>query len=222
MPSLRVIAAVAALVATPAPVVAEQWPTRPVTMVVPFAAGGPGDVMGRILAARLAELLGKPVIVENVGAGGGLAGTARVARAAPDGYQFVYGNIGTHAQSQALYKSPLYNVATDFAPVALITETPSLLTTRKDLPVSSLREFIAYARANQRRMQFGSGGAASPAHLACLLLNAAIAVHVTHVPYRSAGQSMQDMIAGRVDYQCASSVVAMPAIESGQAKAIAI
>lgn len=201
---------------------AQDWPTRPITMVVPFAAGGPGDVFARILAPHLAEVLRQPVIIENVGAGGGMAGTSRVAKAAPDGYQFVYGNIGTHAQSQSLYKHPLYNAATDFAPVALVTETPTVLTIRKDLPVANLREFIAYAKANEKKMQFGSGGAASPAHLACLLFNAAIGVDITHIPYRSGGQAMQDMFAGRIDYQCTGTPVAMPAIEAGQVRAIAI
>jgi tripartite-type tricarboxylate transporter receptor subunit TctC len=192
MPSIRMIAAVAALVVTAAPAAAQNWPTRPVTMVVPFSAGGPGDVFGRILASRLAELLGQPVIIENVGAGGGMAGAARVAKAAPDGYQFVYGNVGTHAQSQTLYKNRLYNAATDFAPVALVTNATTVLTVRKSLPVGNLREFIAYAKANQKKMQFGSGGAASPSHLACALVNAAIGVDITHVPYRGGGQAMQD------------------------------
>jgi tripartite-type tricarboxylate transporter receptor subunit TctC len=145
-----------------------------------------------------------------------------VARASPDGYQFVYGNIGTHAQSQSLYKHPLYDGAADFAPVALVTETPTILATRKDLPVGNLAEFAAYAKANQATMQFASGGAASPAHLACLLLNAAIGVTVTHIPYRGGGQAMQEMIAGRIDYQCSGSAVAIAAIGAHQVKAIAI
>ena len=125
------IAVAAALATSSTAALAQNWPTRPVTMVVPFAAGGPGDVFGRIIAIRLAEVLGQTVIVENVGAGGGMAGAARVAKATPDGYQFVYGNIGTHAQSQTLYKHRLYNAATDFAPVALVTEASTILTARK-------------------------------------------------------------------------------------------
>ena len=216
------IAVAAALATSSTAALAQNWPTRPVTMVVPFAAGGPGDVFGRIIAIRLAEVLGQTVIVENVGAGGGMAGAARVAKATPDGYQFVYGNIGTHAQSQTLYKHRLYNAATDFAPVALVTEASTILTARKTLPVDDLTEFAAYAKANQNKMQFGSGGAASPSHLACLLFNAAIGVNVTHIPYRSSGQSIQDTIAGHVDYQCASTAVSIPVVESQQVKAIAI
>jgi len=117
-------AAIGALLSTAVVAVAEDWPTRPVTMVVPFAAGGPADAVGRILASRLSEVLGQEVIVENVGGGGGMLGGARVARATPDGYQFVLGNMGTHAANQTLYKTPAYNAASDFAPVALVAETP--------------------------------------------------------------------------------------------------
>src|SRR5262249_9456848 len=151
-----------------------DWPTRPVTMVVPFAAGGPMDTVGRILALGLSETLHQQVIVENVGGAGGMTGAARVARATPDGYQFVLGNIGTHAHSQTLYRTPLYNAASDFAPVALLAELPQVLIARRDLPARGLEDFIAYARANQAKMQYGSGGAGSATHISCVLLNAAI------------------------------------------------
>ena len=201
---------------------AQEWPTRPVIMVVPFAAGGPGDVLGRILAPRLSEHLGQPVIVENVGGGGGITGSSRIAKAAPDGYQFVYGNVGTHAQYQSLYKNPLYNAASDFASVALITETSSVLVVRKDLPVTDLPSFIAYAKANQTKMQYGSGGAGSPQHLTCELFNAAIGVNIIHVPYRGGGQAMQDLIAGLVDYLCPTTPIAIAQIEAKLVKAIAL
>src|SRR5450631_717365 len=113
---------------------AQSWPSRPMTMVVPFAAGGGADIMGRILAARLSEILGQQVIVENAGGAGGMTGAYRIVKAAPDGYQFVLGTNGTHAQNQSLYKNPLYNAATDFAPVALIAEQPIALLARPDLP----------------------------------------------------------------------------------------
>jgi tripartite-type tricarboxylate transporter receptor subunit TctC len=205
-----------------APAGVQDWPLRPVTMVVSFAAGGGADVMGRILAQRLSELLHQQVIVENVGGAGGMTGTNRVARAAPDGYQLALGSVGTHAYNQTLYKKPLYNAATDFAPVALIAETPQVLVTRKDLPAGDLREFVAYAKAHQTEMQYGSAGTGSPTHLACSLLNAAIGVDVTHIPYRGAAPTMQDLIAGRIDYQCPNTTVALPQIEAGTIKAIAI
>src|ERR1700719_4959381 len=220
--TIRMAAAVGALVAAAAPVAAQDWPTRPVTMVVPFAAGGPADAVGRILAARVSQTLGQEVIVENIGGGGGMLGGSRVARAAPDGYQFVLGNMGTHAAHQTLYKAPLYNAATDFAPVLLVAETPLLLLARKDLPADNLPQFITYARANQGKMQFGSGGAGCASHLACLLVNLAIGINVTHVPYRGAAPAMQDLIAGRIDYQCPDTPIAIPQIQSKMVKAIAI
>jgi tripartite-type tricarboxylate transporter receptor subunit TctC len=166
--------------------------------------------------------LGQQVIVENVGGAGGMTGASRVAKAAPDGYQFGLGNVGTHAGNQTFYKNPLYNAATDFAPVVLITEVPFVLVARKDLPTRNLQEFIAYAKANQAKMQFGSGGAGSAAFLACVLLNSALGITVTHVPYRGGGPAMQDLIAGRIDYWCPDTPNAVPHIESKLINAVAI
>jgi tripartite-type tricarboxylate transporter receptor subunit TctC len=201
---------------------AEDWPTRPMTMVVPFAAGGTADPTGRVLAAGLSQALGQQVIVENVGGAGGMTGASRVAKAVPDGYQFVFGSTGTFAHSQTYYKHPLYNTVTDFAPVVLVSQQPILLVTRKDLPVQNLQEFIAYSKANQQNMQYGSPGVGSGNHLACVLFNAAIGVNVTHVPCRGGGPAMQDLIAGRTDYQCPNNVLTMPLIESRAIKAIAV
>ena len=222
LPIPRSTAAIGALLLSASLAVADDWPTRPVTMVVPFAAGGPADAVGRILASRVSQTLGQEVIVENIGGGGGMLGGSRIARAAPDGYQFVLGNMGTHAANQTLYKAPLYNAATDFAPVLLVAETPLLLLARKDLPADNLPQFITYARANQAKMQFGSGGAGSASHLACLLVNLAIGINVTHVPYRGAAPAMQDLIAGRIDYQCPDSPTSIAQIESGTIKALAV
>jgi tripartite-type tricarboxylate transporter receptor subunit TctC len=214
--------ALASAVAAGVPAGAQEWPSRPVTLVVPFAAGGGADVMGRILAERLSAQLRQQVIVEDITGAGGMTGVARVARAAPDGYEIALGSVGTHAYNQTLYKNPLYNAATDFAPVSLIAETPQVLLTRKDFPAGNLREFIAYARANRVRMQYGSAGTGSPTHLACALFNAVIGVDVTHIPYRGAAPTMTDLIAGRIDYQCPNTTVAVPQIEAGAVKALAI
>ena len=203
------------------PAAAENWPARPLTMVVPFAAGGGTDVLGRILGRRLSEILGQQVIIENVGGAGGMVGSARVAKAAPDGYQFVLGSRAD-AINQTLYKNPLYNLATDLAPVALIADQPTLLVARNDLPVGNLVEFIAYARANQATMQMASAGAGSTGHLDCMLLNATIGIKVTHVPYRGGGPAMQDLIAGRIDYICTLSATARQQIEGKLIKAVAI
>jgi tripartite-type tricarboxylate transporter receptor subunit TctC len=165
-------------VAWPAAGGAQDYPSRPVTMVVPFAAGGSTDAIARILAEGLRSELGQAVIVENVGGAGGMTGVNRVAKAPPDGYQFVLGNVGTHAVNQSLYKKPLYNAATDFEPVALVTDQSLVLTVGKDFPAKNLREFIAYAKANQAKMQYGSAGVGGSTHLACVLLNAAIGINV--------------------------------------------
>jgi tripartite-type tricarboxylate transporter receptor subunit TctC len=210
-------ALLAATTATP-----EEWPTRTITMVVPFAAGSGVDVLGRMLAPRLSEILGQQVIVENVGGAGGMIGASRVAKAASDGYEFVLGNVGTHAYNQALYQKPLYNAVSDFAPVVLIAEQPIVLIARLDLPIKDLGEFISYAKANQTKMKFGSAGVGSAAHLACALLNSAIGIDVTHVPYRGGAPAMQDLIAGRIDYQCPLAAIAIPQIRSNQVKAIAV
>jgi tripartite-type tricarboxylate transporter receptor subunit TctC len=201
---------------------AQTWPTRPVTMVVPFAAGSASDTMGRILAARLSEVLGQQVIIENVGGAGGMTGVARVAKAPPDGYQFVLGGVDTFAQNQTLYKKPQYNAVSDFVPVALVVEQPLILVARNDLPINNLPDFIAYAKANQGKMQYGSAGAGSGSHLACAQLNAAIGVDTTHVPYRGSAPAMQDIMAGRIDYFCALAAAAMPQLGSNSMKALAI
>jgi tripartite-type tricarboxylate transporter receptor subunit TctC len=164
---------------------AQDWPARPITVVVPFAAGGPIDVVARLIGPRMSELLGQQIVVDNVPGAGGMLGASRVAKAAPDGYTLLIGNQATHIFSQFIYKRPLYNGATDFAPGGLIVSNSKVLIVRKDLPVNGLPEFIAYAKANQAKMQYGSGGGGSATHISCVLLNARMGTHITHVPYRS-------------------------------------
>jgi tripartite-type tricarboxylate transporter receptor subunit TctC len=202
--------------------VAQNFPNHPMVMVIPFAAGGPQDVLGRIIGQGMSEALGQTVIIENVGGAGGMTGSVRVAQAAPDGYTMVLGSVGTHAQNQTLYKHPLYDAATDFTPVALIAETPITLLTRKDLPPSNFKEFVSYAKANQAKMQYGSGGAGSATHLGCVVLNSVIGVDITHVPYRGNGPAMQDLVGGRIDYLCEAVVTAKPQIDAGSVKGVAI
>jgi tripartite-type tricarboxylate transporter receptor subunit TctC len=221
MPFVRMISAVAVMIAATVPAATQNWPTRPVTMVVPFAAGGGTDVLGRILSGPLTESLGQQVIIENVVGAGGMNGSARVARAAPDGYQFVLGS-SVDAINQSLYKNPLYNPATEFEPVVLIAEQPHLLVARKDLPTANLQEFITFATANQAKMQYASAGVGSTGHLYCALLNAAIGINVTHVPYRGGGSAIQDLIAGRTDYFCTFIPTVLPLIEGNLIKPIAV
>jgi tripartite-type tricarboxylate transporter receptor subunit TctC len=209
-------------VAAPPDAAAQDWPTRSMTMVVPFAAGGTSDPIARALAGGISQILGHQVIVENIGGAGSTIGANRVAKGPAEGYQFLIGSTGTFAQSQSLYKHPPYDTLKDFAPVALVSRHPIVLVTRKDLPVGSLQELIAYTKVNQAKMQFGSAGAGSGTHLACALLNAVIGVNVSHVPYRGGAPSMQDLIGGRIDYQCATDVLARAQIESGTIKGIAV
>jgi tripartite-type tricarboxylate transporter receptor subunit TctC len=216
------LALIAFLAVSVTPANAESWPSRPLTMVVPFATGGPMDAVARILQPALSEALHQQVIVENVTGAGGMIGAARVAKSAADGYQFVLGNVGTHAVSQTLYKTPYYSSTADFAPVVLVAELSLVMVARKDLPADNLQEFIGYAKANQKTMQFASAGAGSATHLGCALINARIGIDVTHVPYRGGAPAMQDLIAQRVDYMCIDTPTALSQIESGAVKPIAI
>jgi tripartite-type tricarboxylate transporter receptor subunit TctC len=219
---MRAIAIVASLLAAMSSATAQNWPTRTMTLVVPFAAGGSSDAVGRIVADGMSRQLNQAIVVENVTGAGGMAGGSRVAKALPDGYQFVIGNVGSFAQSRWLYKTPPYDVLKDFAPVGLITDESLVLVTRNDFPASNLQEFMAYARANPSKIQFDSSGVGGSNHLACLMLNARIGIQVTHVPYRSVVQSMQDVIAGRVDYECLSLPLVLPQIIGKTLKPIAI
>ncbi len=219
----RALIAIATLLLLPMPVAsqAQDFPNRPMTMVVPFAAGGAVDVLGRTIAARTAEILGQQIVIENIAGAGGMTGASRVAKAAPDGYQFVLGSVGTHAQNQTLYKRPAYDAVADFEPVALVAELPLLLVTRKDFPANDLQEFIAYAKANQGKLQFGSAGTGSAVHLGCVLFNAAIGLEATHIPYRGGGPAMQDLVAGRIDYTCNIITSALPQVKENLIKAMA-
>jgi tripartite-type tricarboxylate transporter receptor subunit TctC len=218
---MRTLALAFAILATVSIAHAQDWPARPVTMVVPYAAGGPNDSQARILAARLGELLHQQVVVENIGGAGGMTGANRVAKAAPDGYTLLLGGLAVLGQIPTFYKKPPYDAVTDFEPVALIADSARILITRKDLPADTLGEFIAYARANQDHMQYASAGAGSGSHVCAILLDSLIGTHMVHVPYRGTGPAMQDMIAGRIDFSCEQISTAYPLIQAGTVKAIA-
>jgi tripartite-type tricarboxylate transporter receptor subunit TctC len=215
-----VAGALASLLAVSGMAVAQDWPTRPVTLVVPFAAGGPVDTVGRIMAARLSELLGQQVIIENVGGAGGMTGAARVAKAPPDGYTALLSGSATLALNQTLYKKPLYNALTDFEHAALFSDSARILIVRKDFPAATLPQFVAYAKAHQSTMQYGSAGGGSGTHVCAVLLDAAMGTRITHVPYRGAGPAMQDLIGGRIDFIAEQISTALPQIRGGTVKAI--
>jgi tripartite-type tricarboxylate transporter receptor subunit TctC len=218
----KVVAALAGVLALTAPAAAQGWPTRPVTMTVPFAAGGTTDVLGRIMAERVGEILGQQFVVENIGGAGGMTGSNRVAKAPPDGSQLLFSGLGPLALSQTLYKKPLYNSVTDFAPVTLIAEVPLVLVTRKELPVGNLAEFIAYAKANHAKMTFGSAGSGSAPHFGCVLLNMAMATNITHIPFRGSGPALQELVAGRIDFYCDAVTAPLPHIQANAVKAVAM
>ena len=204
------------------PVHAQNWPARALTMINPFAPGGPNDVPARLFAQRMGEILGQSVIVENVGGAGGMNGADRVAKAQPDGYTFLLGTVGTQAQNQTLYKKPAYDSTKDFISVGLFLEAPLVLVVRKDLPVGSMKEFVAYAKANADKMQFASDGTGSAIHLGCALMNSVTGLNIVHVPYRGSNPAMQDLASGRVDYLCDIVTTAKPQIDGGTVKAIAV
>ena len=221
--ALAALAALAAgSLAFALPAQAQDFPTRTMTMVIPFAAGGPTDILGRLVAGRMSEVLGQTVVVENITGAGGMTGSLRVANAAPDGYQFVLATVGSAAQGQTLYKHPLYNAVTDFTPVILIANIPLVLETRKDLPVNNFKEFVAYAKEHQAQMQFGSAGAGSATHLGCVLMNYIIGVNITHVPYRGTGPALQDLEGGRIDFLCDVMTTAKPPIDGAVVKGLAV
>jgi tripartite-type tricarboxylate transporter receptor subunit TctC len=209
-------------VLAPSPCAAQEWPTRTITLVVPFTPGGGVDISARLQAQAMGELLGQSVIVENIGGGAGMTAGARVAHAAPDGYTFMIGNTGTHAYNQSLYKKPLYNSVTDFTPVGLVSESPRIINARKDLPVNNLPEFIAWLKANEAKAQFGSAGVGTGTHLPCVLFNLAIGVNITHVPYRGAGPVIQDLLGGRIDYMCDTIQTGAQLAKQGTVKPIAV
>jgi tripartite-type tricarboxylate transporter receptor subunit TctC len=211
----------AAIVMVASPAAAQDWPNRPVTLVVPWAAGGPVDTVARIVAARLSELLGQQMVIENVGGAGGMTGTARVAKAAPDGYTILLSGSAVLAQNPLFHKRTLYDPISDFAHAALFSDSARVLIARKDFPADSFKEFMTYAKQNQTTLQYGSSGAGAGAHTCAILLDGAMGTRITHVPYRGAGPAMQDLVGGRLDYMAEQISTATPQIKSGTVKAYA-
>src|SRR6266403_3118173 len=200
----------------------QPYPTRPIVVVVPFAAGGPTDVLTRILGQHMSQTLGQQIVVENVTGGGGSIGAARVAKAAPDGYTMVMGNLGTHAAAVGLYKNLSYDPRVDFEPVMLVATTPMVLVVRKNMQVSTLKDFTAYAKANPHKVTFGSAGTGSISHLTYLLFTRLTRTEIQHVPYRGLSQSVNDLLSGQIDMMFDQVVSATPHILSGGVKPIAV
>lgn len=204
------------------PALAQVWPSRIITMVIPFGPGSGTDIVGRILAAQASQELGHQIIIEDIGGAGGTIGVSRVAKAAPDGYEIVLGAVDTFAQSQYLFKQPPYNSVADFEPVALAVEQPLVLVVRNSLPVSNLREFASYLKASNGKMKFGSAGVGAAPYLACAMLTSAIGATATNVPYRSAAPALEDMVRGDIDFYCPLAVSATGLIENKSIKPLAV
>jgi tripartite-type tricarboxylate transporter receptor subunit TctC len=201
---------------------AQPYPSRPVTLVVPYAAGGAFDTVARIVGARMGELLGQSVIVENTTGAAGIIGVNRVINAKPDGYTVLLGTVGTHAYNQTIYRKRRYDALNDFTPVTLFSDQPMVLEGRKDLPANNLAEFIALLKQNGAKMQYGSAGVGTTTHLACALLNARIGVDVTHVPYRGGGPAANDLLGGQIDYMCGNMGTAITRAVAKQSKPLAL
>jgi tripartite-type tricarboxylate transporter receptor subunit TctC len=198
------------------------YPTRPITLVVPFAAGGPNDVMARIVSEHMSRTLGQPIIVENSAGAGGTTGSARVAQAAPDGYTFLSGHVGTHAAAPALYPNLRYNPLTDFTPIGQVAETPIVIATKRDFPAADLATFVAAAKARGQSLMLGHAGVGSIGHISCLLLTSAVGFKPVEVPYRGSAPAMTDLIAGHYDFACALLADALPFIAGDRLRFLAV
>lgn len=215
------IVAVAAL-ALSAAASAQTYPTKPITMIVPFAAGGPTDALARVIGARMSEKLGQSIVVENTAGAGGTIGVAKAARGAPDGYTLLFTHMGTLAVNIALYKSLPYDSQRDLMPVGLAGTNPMVLVVKKDLPAKDFKEFTAYVKANQKKTQYGMAGIGAASHLGGLMLNSMMKVEVLEIPYKGTGPALNDLVAGRFDYMVDQAVNVLSQIESGNIRALGV
>jgi tripartite-type tricarboxylate transporter receptor subunit TctC len=217
-----VSAAAIAVIAGPAPVLAEDYPSRPITVIVPFPAGGASDVVARIVTNQMALILGQSIIVENVGGAGGTIGSARVAAAAPDGYTLLAAAMGSHVAAPVLMPNAKYNPLTDFAPIGITAHSPAVVIARKDFPAHDLKEFVAALRQQDGAVKQAHGGIGASSHMACLLFTEQIGAKPTLVAYRGSGPALNDLVGGHVDFMCEQSVSVAEAVLAGSVKAYAV
>ena len=204
------------------PAFAQSYPKRSITVVVPFPAGGPSDVVARIVAENMSKTLGQQMVIENVGGAGGTTGSARVAAAAPDGYTLLAGSMGSHVSAPVLTPGIKYNSQRDFVPIGFTAHAPAVVVTRKDFPAANLQEFVKYLKANESKIKQAHGGIGASSHMACLLFNSTIKVKPISVAYRGTAPALNDVIAGHVDFLCEQAVSVTGAITGGQVKALAV
>jgi len=194
------------------------WPERAITLIVPFSAGGPTDIISRLLAEPMSRTLGQQIVVENVVGAGGTIAVTRVKNAAPDGYTILMGNLGTQAASVGLYPRLAYDPRTDFEPIMNTAGTPMIVAAKKDTPFKDFKEFVAYAKANPGKLNYGTGGVGATSHLTCLFLDSLLNAPQQHVPFRGSGPALNALIAGQVDYVCDQTVGIVPSIQGGNVK----
>ena len=204
------------------PALAETWPTRPIRFIVPFAPGGGGDVVGRIIGQRMSDQLGKPLVIDNRAGGGGTLGCELAAKAAPDGYTLLLGNVGPIAVGPALYPKLAYDPVRDFAPVTMIASFPNLLVANPGLPFKTVPELVAYAKSRPGALNFASAGAGTSTHLAGELFKSVAGIDVVHVPYKGGAAAMTDIIAGQVAYYFGTMPSSMPLAKAGKLRALAV
>src|SRR5262249_30534478 len=204
-----------------APPAAQDYPTRPVPLVVPFAAGGPTDAIARIVGERMRTSRGQPVLVENVSGAGGSIGVGRVARAAPDGYNVSVGNLSSHVFNGAIYSLP-YDLLADFEPVALLSFQPLLIVARQGMPAGNLKELIAWLKANPDKATQGTPGAGAAAHIAGAFFQRETGTRFAFVPYRGTGPAMQDLVAGQIDLMIDTPTNSLPHVRAGTIKVFAV
>ena len=201
---------------------AQDYPTRTATVIVPFAAGGPADITGRIVADIFSRYLGQKFVVENVVGAGGTTGAIRAARAPADGYTILSGHLGTNALAPAFYPNLAYDPQKDFEPVGLTAEYPELLVVRKDFPANNFREFVAYAKANPEKLNVGHAGLGSVSYIGCLLLHSAIGIKPTMIPFTGTAPVLNAMLSGQVDYECDPVLGTLSQVQAGNVKALAV
>lgn len=204
------------------PAAAQDYPTRQITMIVPFAAGGPTDVIARIVASHMSQTLGQAIVIENVVGAGGTTGATRAAKASNDGYTLITGHMGTHAAAVPLYPKLAYHPEKDFEPVALLAGTPILILARKDFPANNLKEFVAYLKANTDKLNMAHAGVGSVSYSSCELLNSVLDIKPTGVPFNGTGPAMNALVGQQVDYMCDQIVNAVPQVKGGTIRAYAV
>jgi tripartite-type tricarboxylate transporter receptor subunit TctC len=198
------------------------WPERPITMIVPFAAGGPTDVVARIVAENMSRTLGQQIVVENVAGAGGTTGITRAAQATPDGYTICMGHMGTHGAAPAVYPDIKYDPVKDFAPIGLAAGTPIVIVAKKDFPAKDLKEFVAAIKAGGDKLNEAHAGTGSVSFTTCTLFNSLTGAKPTRVVYRGTGPALNDLVGGQVDYMCDQIVNLVPQIQAGTIKAYAV